>query len=144
MQGDFDLEQGDVIKLLVGQTGVVNTGYSTSGGGGGTFVVTSTDTPLLVAGGGGGIESLTSRLANSDANTGTSGRNNQCASSCANWAGGTAGNGGLEADTGNSGTLSSTIWKIVKPQSVYNELRLCVDRISSCTTHFNSLDNSVG
>jgi hypothetical protein len=117
MQGDFDLEQGDVIKLLVGQTGVVNTGYTTSGGGGGTFVVTSTDTPLLVAGGGGGIESLTSRLANSDANTGTSGRNNQCVNSCENWAGGTAGNGGLEADTGNSGT-STTWYQLFKLQSV--------------------------
>ena len=108
MQGDFELEEGDVIKLLVGQAGVVNTRHTTSGGGGGSFIATSTNTPLLVAGGGGGIESITAgRLANSDASTGTSGRNNQCANSCANWAGGVNGNGGLEADNSNSGTLQN-------------------------------------
>lgn len=95
-----------MIALLVGQTGVANTAYSSSGGGGGTFVATSTDVPLLVAGGGGGIESPTSRLANSDANTGTSGRNNQCDSACANWAGGVGGKGGLDADASNSGRCS--------------------------------------
>ena len=103
MQGDFDLEEGDVIKLLVGQAGVENVGRNSAGGGGGSFVTTSRNEPLLVAGGGGGTESLTSRLPNCDANTGTSGKNNQCVSSCANWAGGVNGNGGLEADTGNSG-----------------------------------------
>ena len=108
MQGDFDLKQGDVIKLLVGQTGVVNSG-SSSGGGGGSFIATFTDTPILVAGGGGGIETLTTHLANSDANIGTLGRNNQCVSSCANWAGGVGGNGGLEADTSNSGTKLQSV-----------------------------------
>ena len=103
MQGDFDLEEGDVIKLLVGQAGVENVGYTSSGGGGGTFVATSTNEPLLVAGGGGGIERVTSRLANCDASMGTSGKNNQCVNPCAHWSGGTNGHGGLEADNGNSG-----------------------------------------
>ena len=118
MQGDFDLTQGDVIKLLVGQKGVVNTGYTSSGGGGGTFVVTSNNIPMLIAGGGGGIESVTSRFANSDANTGTSGRYNQCASACGNWAGGVNGNGGSQADNGNSGNYKLFdrfgTWQILK------------------------------
>ena len=104
MQGDFDFQKGDVIKLLVGQAGVENTGQASSGGGGGTFVTTVTNQPLLVAGGG-GIESLENRLANCDANTGTAGKNNQCYNPCANWAGGIDGNGAAEADSGNSGTV---------------------------------------
>ncbi|XP_028405580.1 uncharacterized protein LOC114528171 [Dendronephthya gigantea] len=103
MQGDFDFAKGDVIKLLVGQAGVENTGQASSGGGGGTFVATATNQPLLVAGGGGGIESLENRLANCDANTGTTGKNNQCYTGCANWAGGVGGNGATVADNSNSG-----------------------------------------
>ena len=62
--GDFSLNQGDVVKILVGQRGwmTVNTGnyYAWGGsndagsGGGGTFVAKQDNTPLIVAGGGGG------------------------------------------------------------------------------------------
>ena len=78
-------------------------GYGSSGGGGGTFVVTSRDVPLIVAGGGGGIESLSTRLGRCDANTGTSGNQNDCLSGCTIWSGGVNGGGGLEADGSNSG-----------------------------------------
>jgi hypothetical protein len=50
MQGEFLLTQGDTLKILVGQLGVVGGRF---GAGGGTFVATSTNTPLVVAGGGG-------------------------------------------------------------------------------------------
>lgn len=52
MKGDFSLTAGDVINILVGQTGGSGTGGS---GGGGSYVVKfSGMVPLVVAGGGGG------------------------------------------------------------------------------------------
>lgn len=56
MSGRFVLNQGDVLKILVGQTGAsVIEGTSTRyGAGGGSFVIKSPSTPLIVAGGGGG------------------------------------------------------------------------------------------
>lgn len=54
IQGDFELTQGDVLRLLVGQSGSDGTLYNV-GGGGGSFVVLEDDTPLIVAGGGGGV-----------------------------------------------------------------------------------------
>ncbi|NDI36628.1 glycine-rich protein [Chengkuizengella sediminis] len=52
VSGTFDLNQGESLRILVGQEG----GYSSSApsGGGGTFVVTNSNSPLIVAGGGGG------------------------------------------------------------------------------------------
>ena len=59
--GDFNLSQGDVLKILVGQVGEHNASYSSghsSGGGGGTYVTKSpynnTSSILVIAGGGGG------------------------------------------------------------------------------------------
>jgi surface protein len=61
MQGYFQLNEGQMIHLLIGQMGGQNL-YPWSrggGGGGGTFVVISDNTPLIIAGagsgGGGGI-----------------------------------------------------------------------------------------
>jgi hypothetical protein len=47
------LNKGEIIKILVGQTGK-NTDSISTGGGGGTFVVRGTQTPIIIAGGGGG------------------------------------------------------------------------------------------
>ena len=56
MHGEFDLNQGDLLQIMVGQQGETH-GY-TGGGGGGTFVALGTAyssaTPLIIAGGGGG------------------------------------------------------------------------------------------
>ena len=103
MRGEFDLKKGDVLKILVGQQGAVNTKGSSSGGGGGSFVATSSNTPLIVAGGGGGTEYLKIRMANCDASVGTSGRKNQCRSTCAIWPGGINGRGATQTDRSNSG-----------------------------------------
>lgn len=60
MRGDFELKQGEVVRIVVGQEGLGNpyggglNGHE-RGGGGGTFVTTSSNDPLVVAGGGGGI-----------------------------------------------------------------------------------------
>ncbi len=51
MKGEFNLSQGDVMKILVGQKGI--DGNATGSGGGGTYVVRNT-TLLIAAGGGGG------------------------------------------------------------------------------------------
>ncbi|MCP2029287.1 gliding motility-associated-like protein [Flavobacterium sp. HSC-32F16] len=52
MSGNFSLTAGQVIKIIVGQTGLSNN--RDGGGGGGSFVVNSANSPLVVAGGGGG------------------------------------------------------------------------------------------
>lgn len=48
VKGNFHLKRGDVLKILVGQEGGVNTASGGAGGGGGTFVVTDDNTPLLI------------------------------------------------------------------------------------------------
>jgi hypothetical protein len=56
VKGRYNLTQGEVVTIAVGQTGepVVNNGqFNGAGGGGGSFVVLS-GTPLFIAGGGGG------------------------------------------------------------------------------------------
>lgn len=53
VRGDFTLSEGEVLRILVGQTGQANGSYS-AGGGGGTFVLKEDGTFLLAAGGGGG------------------------------------------------------------------------------------------
>jgi hypothetical protein len=52
--GDFVLQTGDVVQILVGQQGTA--APHSGGGGGGTFVVKN-GSPLLIAGGGGGVRS---------------------------------------------------------------------------------------
>ncbi|MEB9378723.1 glycine-rich protein [Bacillus cereus] len=57
MKGDFNLQAGEILSLLVGQVGTTYSYNSKSlegGGGGGTFVVDDKDNaPLIIAGGGG-------------------------------------------------------------------------------------------
>ena len=59
LESTFILKQGDIIKILVGQSGSSRKFQTTSGtsagsGGGGTFVLNPNDQPLIIAGGGGG------------------------------------------------------------------------------------------
>jgi hypothetical protein len=84
MRGDFSLNVGQVLKILVGQQG----GASYAGGGGGTFVATDMNIPLIVAGGGNSASAWSSVA--SHAPTTTSGLNGTLGDS-----GGTNGNGGL-------------------------------------------------
>jgi len=84
MRGDFVLTGGQVIKILVGQTG----GPAYGGGGGMTAVATNTNTPLIVAGGGNTTSPYSSVL--SHAVTTTSG-----VASTDGTAGGTNGSGGV-------------------------------------------------
>ncbi len=58
MQGEFFLNQGEQLSIVVGQqgSGITNAGGS---GGGGSYVVLPGDTPLIVAGGGSGAPNNT-------------------------------------------------------------------------------------
>ena len=54
--GQFQLDDGEKLKILVGQQGGIRDSFRVvpGGGGGGTFVTKEDDTPLVIAGGGGG------------------------------------------------------------------------------------------
>jgi hypothetical protein len=97
IKGDFDLTAGDVIKIVVGQTGLAVTSSSSSGagGGGGTYVMKSTynndASVLVIAGGGGGGANYESNKNQSSIYQGQSGTSG---GSTKNSGGGTNGSGG--------------------------------------------------
>ena len=96
--GTFNLTEGEIIQILVGQEGGIRKSISSSassgvvlaggGGGGGTFVVRGRNTALIVAGGGGGLRAVASRQEECDANTNKSG-----SSGYNSWSGGSNGHG---------------------------------------------------
>ncbi|XP_022777613.1 glycine-rich protein DOT1-like [Stylophora pistillata] len=98
MIGTFRLNKGEVIQILVGQEGGINTVKRSSGGGGGTFVVRGTNTPLIIAGGGGGVCGVRSRHERCDASTSTTGNSGH-----KSWSEGGNGHGTQTADDHGSG-----------------------------------------
>lgn len=98
MVSDFDLVQGEVLTILVGQAGAGNA-FSASGGG--ASYVRKGTTLLIVAGGGGGATNGITSASTCDASTGTSGKSGYGAAAWGSGAGGTGGNGG--AGTGGTG-----------------------------------------
>ena len=120
MVGTFNLSQGEIIQILVGQEGGIrnndwssgagggsgDSGHSEGsgggGGGGGTFVVRGSNTSLIVAGGGGGVRALTSRHEGCDANTSTSGNPGYNS-----WSGGSNGQGAVTGDEKPSGEINN-------------------------------------
>ena len=100
MRGDVPLKKGQVLTVIVGQQGTVN---SCNGGGGGASAVYRGSTPLVIAGGGGGVRAAASQNG-CDANTaqqaGTGSRHHT-----------THGCGLKSASTiGNGGVVSSSSW----------------------------------
>jgi hypothetical protein len=118
MRGDFSLTSGEVIRILVGQTGAATFG----GGGGGTFVVrapyNNTGSILVIAGGGSGMSPFATV---SHATTATNGISGSVANS-----GGTSGGGGVGGNgpaggagfTGNGG--ATTCSGVVAPLAFVN------------------------
>jgi hypothetical protein len=112
MTGTFELTAGQVIQVLVGQSGEDWVGYKAGGGGGGSFVVLSNDDPLIIAGGGG------AGGGNSNPASGQSGLNETSGGTGSQgvYAGGTNGGGGSASSgtfggagfSGNGGTSSCT------------------------------------
>lgn len=109
IQDTFNLTQGTVIRIAVGQAGADAT--NASGGGGGTFVIAppynTTASILVIAGGGGGSESNPSNSesrAYGDGDANVAGRSGKPpVSATGSGAGGTNGNGGGAASSDNSG-----------------------------------------
>ena len=94
-KGEFILQQGDTLFILVGQVGSAGTRTS-SGGGGGSFVgigtALATCTPVIVAGGGGGVYTSGSAVDNAHGWISTLGR----AQTSGGGAGGRFGYGGAQ------------------------------------------------
>ena len=94
MRGDFALNLGDKLYMVVGQAGYGN--YYDGGGGGGSYVATAQNSgPLLVAGGGGG--GSPGWYGYADATTG------QYSRSSNNWGSPSPGNGGSGSTFGGGG-----------------------------------------
>ena len=102
MTGEFILNGGDTLKILVGQKGAppVGSGTNQYGGGGGSFVTTRTNSPLIISGGGGGSWAPAFNTT-TDASTGTAG--NSGANGPTNGAGGINGLGGATASSADGG-----------------------------------------
>ena len=98
MRGDFFLEGGTVLKILVGQEGA--DGSQSAGGAGGTFIATVENEPLLVAGGGGAAN----RYEN-----GTDGTHNESGLNANSNDGGTNGGGGEGSSSGGGGGRAAGI-----------------------------------
>lgn len=103
----FNLVEGEIIRILVGQTPATSA-VNANAGGGGTFVIRSNDTStssiLVIAGGGGGTESGLSQNANAHASITTSGNQGTgTVSTTGSGAGGINGSGGGVASAQNSG-----------------------------------------
>ena len=103
----FNLTEGEVIRILVGQT-PASSAVNANAGGGGTFVIRSPFTTnasiLIIAGGGGGTESGLSQNAVAHASITNSGNNGSgTVDPNGSGAGGTNGSGGAVATSSNGG-----------------------------------------
>ena len=120
MVGTFNLSQGEIIQILVGQEGGIRHNDLSSGvgggggGGGGTFIVRGSNTSLIVAGGGGGLRAVTSRHEGCDANTNKSGNPGYKSLS-----GGSNGNGAETGDDKPSGE-SDRVTKSLLHENVFD------------------------
>ncbi len=84
IQTNVTLQRGNIIRILVGQRGMISRdiarGRFSMGGGGGTFIASELFEPIIVAGGGGGINPVDINrpdviLINSNANSTNNGNN---------------------------------------------------------------------
>jgi len=106
MQGDFNLNMGDTLVIVVGQRGTdgIGNGNCGGGGGGGTFVwVKNTGTLLMAAsGGGGGPGTIWSATAAIHGDTGTTGQVPPASQGYVSGAAGTGGGGGGAGSQGGN------------------------------------------
>ena len=100
IRGDYELSEGDVLVIAVGQEGLGD-GCS-GGGGGGSWVVTEGGDPLIIAGGGSGTRSVVSQ-------DGCDGRTTEYGGT-ASGSGTTWGCGAKSSDLGVGGIVSSSSW----------------------------------
>ena len=103
MRGDFQLDKGTELKIIVGHQGLCAPASVGNGGGGGSFVVKADNTPLIIAAGGGGT-GHNSSYPNHSVSTGKTGTSGSAGLLGQAGAGGTNGNGGKESYTTGNGT----------------------------------------
>jgi hypothetical protein len=103
MRGDFVLQGGTVLKIVVGQEGLKAPAEVGSGGGGGSFVARADNSAVIVAGGGGGTGHNAS-YSNHDVSLGRTDTNGAAGLLEKAGAGGTDGQGGKESYTTGNGT----------------------------------------
>ena len=101
--GQFSLNAGDKLKILVGQQTNSSDTCGSAGGGGGTFVAYLNNTPLIIAGGGGGA----GRGSGPSGNPGLNGTSGGTSPNSPGGAGGTNGGGGGIPTAGCSGPEGS-------------------------------------
>ena len=119
MIGTFGLSKDEIVQILVGQEGGINSYGEGSGGGGGTFVVRESNTSLIIAGGGGGVDRVTSRHTGCDASTSTTGN-----PGFRSWSGGSNGHGSQTADGEYAGNINYAI-NFTDSTSVLTWIRYC-------------------
>ncbi|CAH1244495.1 TRIM56 [Branchiostoma lanceolatum] len=103
VRGTFQLQKGEVLKILVGQEGLENRSCHGVGGGGGTFVTKTDNAPLIVAGGAGGGDGMRGWNANSDHHGTTATAGQSSSGGRKNFTGGFDGNGATQGDNDNVG-----------------------------------------
>lgn len=102
IKGDFSVNGGDQLTILVGGKG--SNGTCGSGGGGGSFVVRSGNLLVAAGGGGGGFHcNVLGGVTGGDGQAGTSGSGGQCTPNRNPASGGTNGNGGYSYYGGGGG-----------------------------------------
>jgi len=108
MVGDFELTEGEVIKIMVGQRGTLGSGSGGSsnsgGGGGGTFVVDSNNSIHIIAAGGGGGNADYDGGSFPDNPNGDPGNTESSGSSTYQGGGGINGGGGDDGQTNGQGS----------------------------------------
>ncbi|XP_066274689.1 uncharacterized protein [Branchiostoma lanceolatum] len=104
VRGLFQVQKGEILKILVGQEGSENKVSCGVGGGGGTFVTKADNTPLIIAGGGGGGRGLRTRMGNSlnDGTVSSSGNRSYGGGNSVGLSGGSEGHGATD-DSGYVG-----------------------------------------
>jgi hypothetical protein len=101
MRGDFQMNLGDIVHIIVGQQGSEGL-FTSGGGGGGSYVVLSGTNPLVVAGGGGSSAACNTPHG-IDAVTSINGTAGEPGSS-----GGVGGAGGINQQGGKKGSLGNS------------------------------------
>jgi len=112
MIGTFNLIEGNIIAIVVGQLGLTGTGNYSAGGGGVSAAWQKSNTNLLIAaGGGGGVTggNFSSAPSLSHGQTSQNGSSGQSSPTWNNYPGGENGNGG-GGSSGNGGAGSGGGW----------------------------------
>ena len=121
VRGRVMLNVNEVLRIMVGQEGVVSTSSPvTGGGGGGSFVATSSNVALVVGGGGGGSADSAAGSHGSTTTCGITGTNSGAAGGCDGAGGGSRRFSGGGAGFTSNGTTKTHSSEAAVPASFVN------------------------